>query len=126
VLNGGGDGSADPGETVSMRLTIGDLSPTSLTAGHGTLATTSSGVTVTGNASDFPTVAPGQSGEGTSAFVFTIPSNAVCGSAINFVLDVTSQGLLSRVPFSVRVGRAVPSDFFGDDVESGRHVVDNR
>lgn len=119
TLSGGADAFADPGETVSMRLTIGDLSPVAMNTPRGILTTTTTGVTVTGNASDFPNVAPGQTAEGTSAFAFTVDKSIACGGVINFALDVTSQGLVSRVPFSLRVGKAQPTDFFADDVESG-------
>lgn len=119
TLAGGSDAFVDPGETVSMRLSVGDLSPVALTGGHGTLTTTTAGVTVTAGASDFPTVAAGQSVEGTQAFTFTVAQSVACGTAINFVLDVTSQGLLSRVPFTVRVGRSQSTSFFADDAESG-------
>jgi hypothetical protein len=119
TLAGGADAFADPGETVSIRLRVADLSPIALAASHGTLTTTAAGVTVTGNGSDFPAIAPGQSADGVSAFTFSLASSVACGTVINFVLDLTTQGSLSRVPFTVRVGRAQSSEFFSDDVESG-------
>jgi Subtilase family len=119
TLAGGADAFADPGETVSMRISVGDLSPIPLAAGHGTLTTSTTGVTVTGAGSDFPTIQPGQSAEGVSPFTFTVASSVACGSVISFVLDLTSQGSVLRVPFTVRVGRAQPTEFFSDDIESG-------
>ena len=38
---------------------------------------------------------------------------------MSFVLDVTSQGLLSRIPFTVTTGNLLPIELFTDDVESG-------
>ncbi len=119
TIAGGSDGFADPGETVSMRLSVGDLSPIALTAGRGTLTTTTTGVTVTSGAVDFPNIAPGQTAEGTTPFTFTLAGSVACGSVINFVLDVASQGSVSRVPFTVRVGKAQSAEFFSDAVESG-------
>lgn len=119
TLSGGSDAFADPGETVSMRLSIGDLSPISMNAPHGTVSTTTTGVSVTSSASDFPTVAQGETVDGASAFTFTVDRSVACATVINFVLDLTSQGLLSRVPFTVRVGKSQPTDFLVDDVESG-------
>lgn len=119
ALTGGADAFADPGESCSMALRIEDLSPIALNGAHGVLTTTTTGVTITGNSSDFPNIATGQSGDGLTPFTFTVDRSVACGSQINFVLDVTSQGLLSRVPFSVRVGRSQATDFFLDDIESG-------
>jgi hypothetical protein len=119
TISGGTDGFADPGETVSMRLNLGDLSPFDLIAGRGTLTATTAGVTVTGGAVDFPNIAPGQTAEGTAPFTFTLAGNIACGSLIDFVLDVASQGSISRVPFTVRVGNAQSAEFFSDTVESG-------
>ena len=119
TLAGGSDAFADPGETVSMRISLGDLSPIALTAGHGTLTTTTTGVTITAGSVDFPNIASGQNAEGSSPFVFTVAGSTACGKAINFVLDVASQGSVSRVPFAVRVGKTQSMEFFSDAVETG-------
>ena len=119
TLAGGSDVFADPGETVSMSITVGNLSPVAFTSAHGTLTTTTTGVTVTGGGSDFPNIAPGQSAAGLSPFTFSIAQNVACGSVISFVLDVTSQGSLSRVPFTVQVGKPQPTELFSDGIESG-------
>ncbi|HSF24091.1 MAG TPA: S8 family serine peptidase [Blastocatellia bacterium] len=119
TLAGGGDEFADPGETVEMRLRLGDLSPVTLTGGHATLSTTTTGVTVTAAVSDFPNIAQGQTAEGLTPFSFTIAQSVSCGTSISFVLDVSSQGLLSRIPFTVTAGRLLAIELFADDVESG-------
>jgi hypothetical protein len=90
-----------------------------LTTGRGTLVTTTAGVTVTGSEVDFPNIAPGQTADATTPFTFTLAGNVACGSVINFVIDVSSQGSISRIPFTVRVGNAQTADFFSDAVESG-------
>ena len=119
TIAGGSDAFADPGETVSMRVSVGDLSPIALTAGRGTLVTTTTGVTVTSGAVDFPDIAPGQTAEGATPFTFTLAGSVACGSTIAFVIDVISQGSVSRVPFTMRVGRGQSAEFFVDAVESG-------
>jgi hypothetical protein len=119
AIAGGSDAFADPGETVQMRLSLGNLSPILLTGAHATLTSKTNGVTVTGGASDFPTIAQGQTAEGLMPFSVSIDRSVICGSAMSFVLDVTSQGLLSRVPFSITAGRLVEIELFADDVESG-------
>ena len=122
TITGGSDGFADPGETVSMRLSIGDLSPIPLTGGRGTLTTTSTGVTITGGAADLPNIGPGQTAEAIIPFTFTLAGNIACGSVINFVIEVSSQGTVSRVPFTVRTGKAQPAEFFADTVEAGESL----
>ncbi len=119
TLAGGADAVADPGETVSMRINLADLSPIALAGGRGTLTSNSEGVQVTASGADFPNIAPGQTGESATAFTFTVARSVACGSLIQFVLDVTSQGLVSRVPFTVRLGNATPFEAFTDNVESG-------
>ena len=119
TIVGGSDGFVDPGESVSMRLGVGNLSPFALTAGRATLMTVTPGVTVNTVAVDFPDIAPGQTAESTSPLTFTLAGNVACGSLISFVVDVASQGSLSRVPFTVRVGRAQSAEFFADTVEAG-------
>jgi hypothetical protein len=119
ALAGGADAFADPGETVSMTLSVGDLSPIPLAGGHGALTTSTTGVAITANAADFPNIAPGQNAESASPFTFTLAGSAACGSAINFVLEVASQGSISRIPFTVRVGKTQSTEFFSDAIESG-------
>lgn len=119
TLAGGSDAFGDPGETVSMRLNAGNLSPVALTSGHGTLSSSTSGIAVTTAGTDFPSIPTGQNADGTTPLSFTIDRNVACGSVIRFVLDIASQGGVSRVPFTVRVGKPQPADFFLDDVEQG-------
>ncbi len=119
TLAGGSDAFADPGETVSMKLSITDLSPIALMAGHGTIATSTNGVTITTGAVDFPNIAPGQTAESTTPFAFTVAASVACGSKINFVVDVVSQGSVSRVPLTMRVGKTQSTEFFSDTVEAG-------
>jgi hypothetical protein len=119
ALTAGADNIVDPGEAVSMKVNVGDLSSITLTGGHGVLATTSTGVTVTASATDFPTITPGQSVEGTTPFNFTVDRSVACGSTISFLLDISSQGSVSRIPFTVRIGKPQTIDAFVDDVESG-------
>jgi hypothetical protein len=119
TLAGGADVYADPGESVVMAINVGDLAPVSLNGGHGVLTAQTTGVSVTTAESDFPNIAPGQSANSLTPFAFTLDKSVACGSVIQFSLDVTSGGLLSRVPFTIRVGRAAPVELFADDIEAG-------
>jgi hypothetical protein len=119
TLAGGADVYADPGETVTMAVNISDLAPVALNGGHGMLTAKTTGVSVTTAEADFPNIAPGQSAASLTPFAFTIDKSVACGSVIQFSLDVTSGGLLSRVPLSISVGHATPVELFADDIESG-------
>jgi hypothetical protein len=119
TLAGGADAFADPGEAVTMTVNLSDLSPVALNGGHGVLTSKTTGVNVTTAAADFPNITPGQSGASLTPFAFTVDRAVACGSRIQFALDVTSGDSLSRVPFTVRVGRGTPTELFADDIESG-------
>jgi hypothetical protein len=119
TLTAGADSVVDPGEAVSMRVSVGDLSPIAFAAPHGVLSTTASGVIVTGSATDFPNIASGQNAEGATPFTFTVDKAVACGTVIKFVLDIVSQGSTSRILFSVPVGKTQVIEAFSDDVESG-------
>jgi subtilase family protein len=119
TLAGGVDAFADPGETVSMRVSIVDASPIALNGGHGTLTSKTTGVTVGAGATDFPNIASGQTAEGQTAFSFTVDRSVACGTPMQFVLDVAGAGFLSRIPLTIIVGNKQSVDLFSDDVESG-------
>ena len=119
VFSGGGDEFADPGETISLNVSISDPSTVALIGGRGTISTTTAGVNVTTNAADFPTIAQGETRENLTPFVLTVDKSVPCGTVIPFTLDVTSGGLISRIRFSLSLGRKQPAEFFTDSVESG-------
>jgi len=119
TLAGGSDVYADPGESVTMAVNISDLAPVALNGGHGVLTAKTSGVNVTSAEANFPNLAPGQSAASLTPFAFTVDRGLACGSVIQFSLDVTSGGLLSRVPFTISLGSATPVELFADDLESG-------
>jgi hypothetical protein len=118
-LTGGSDATADPGETISLRLNLKDIAPVALTGGRGTLTTTAQGVNITTGTVDFATIASGASGENTTPFVFTISPSVVCGSVLQFTLTLEAQGSISKIPFTVSVGNFQAQEFFSDDLEAG-------
>jgi hypothetical protein len=120
ALSAGADSAADPGEAVSMTVNVRNLSPVALTGGRATISTVTPGVTIATDSAELPTIAGSGSGDSLTPFAFTVAASVACGTPIEFTLDVSSQGSLSRVPFTVLVGRAQPTDFFLDDAESGQ------
>lgn len=120
ALNGGSDGAADPGEAVSLRLGLKNASPAALTGGRATLTTSTEGVAVTAASIDLPNIAPGESLANLGPFAVTINRSVACGSAIQFMLEVTDQrGALSRIAFTVLTGSLEPIELLADGAESG-------
>jgi hypothetical protein len=116
---GGADALVDPGETVSMKLNLKNLSPVALAAARGAITTSTTGVTLVAPTADFPGIAPDGTGENANAFSFSVDRTVACGTTIQFVLDVPAGSSVSRVPFSIAVGSATPVSLFSDDIESG-------
>jgi hypothetical protein len=119
TLMAGANNAPDPGETAQMKINLGNVSPTAILGGRGTLATRTAGVTVTTAEADFPQIARGASGESLTSFAFSVASNVACGTEIEFTLDVSAGGAVSRVLFKVRVGVTEHTGIFADDIESG-------
>ena len=109
----------DPGETVSLRLNLRDLAPTALNGASGILSTSTTGVAVTTAAADFANIASGANGENTTPFVFTINASVACGSVMQFNLDLNTQGVISKIPFTLNVGNLQPTEIFSDNLEAG-------
>jgi hypothetical protein len=119
AVNGGSDSFADPGEAVTMTITLTDLSPIALNGARGTLSSPTAGVSITGASSDFPNIAPGQTGQNVAPLTFSVAGSVACGSEIQFALDVVSATSQSRIPFKVAVGRLLPVEVFADNAEAG-------
>jgi hypothetical protein len=118
-VSGGGNNIADPGETVSMTVSLGDASPIALSGARGTITSATAGVNVTTGTADFPNIAPGSTGENLTAFSFTISNSFACGGVIDFVIEITSGGSTAKIPFVVKTGSAEAVEAFSDDIESG-------
>jgi hypothetical protein len=119
TINGGADVFADPGETVSLRLNLKDVAPIALTGATGVLSSSTQGVTVTTATADFGNIASGASSENATPFVFTISQSTVCGSVLQFTLELNVQGVISKIPFTINVGNSQPAEFFSDSIEAG-------
>src|SRR6185503_7901601 len=52
-------------------------------------------------------------------FAFAVDRSVACGAVINFTLEVTGGGSISRVPFNVTVGRTQALELFADNIEAG-------
>jgi hypothetical protein len=119
TLAGGADAVADPGESVSMKVTLKNVSPIAFTPGRGTLTTSSPGVTIGTATADFPAIAPAAMAESLTPFTFSIDKTVACGTMLQFVVDVAVGASVSRVPFTIAVGNGQPLELFRDDLETG-------
>jgi C1A family cysteine protease len=112
---GDNDGCADPGETVTMTVTLENgilaTSKTSVTAG---LSTTSPYVTVTQSSSSFGSMGPNTTATGSPAYVFEVDEFAPVGENVEFVLDITATGYATSDTFDLILG-PVPILLVDDD-----------
>ncbi|MBI3652726.1 MAG: S8 family serine peptidase [Acidobacteria bacterium] len=118
-LSAGADATADPGETVSLRLSLKDVAPLALTGARGTLTTSLPGINITTATADFANLAAGATGENTTPFVFTIDRSVTCGTVIPFTLTLEAQGSFAKLPFAITVGNLQSLEFFSDNIEAG-------
>lgn len=119
-VTGGADAVADPGENISLRINLKDISPIALNGASGVLSTSTAGVTVTTATANFANIAGNGTGENTTPFVVGVGSSVACGATLQFTLDVNVSGAgVSHIPFSIKVGNFQPVELFSDDVEFG-------
>jgi hypothetical protein len=117
---GGADSVADPGENVSLRVNLKDVSPVAMNGASGVLTSSTPGVTVSTPNANFANIAAGGTGENTTPFVANIGSSIACGSTLQFTLEVTVAGTsVSRIPFAIKVGNFQPAEVFADNIENG-------
>jgi len=114
-VRGDSDGCADPGESVSMTVTLdnGILSPTKSNV-SATLSTASPYVTVTQTTSSFGTMDPNTSSTGSPAYGFDVDEFAPVGESVEFVLSITADGYSVSDTFDVVLG-PVPILLVDDD-----------
>lgn len=106
--SGGGDGTADPGETLSISVTAKSTFGASAADVTGTLSTTASGVTVTQAASSFGTIAAGGTAAGSPAFQVSLGPSLACGTKVSFTLSFHSSLGDSSETFNLTVGQISP------------------
>jgi hypothetical protein len=95
------NGQIDPNECNTLIVTIqnnGGLPATAVTA---TLATTTPGVTITGNTSDYPNLAPGTTAANATLFEVSSDPTLPCGSTVNFALTLAYAGGSDTLEFSL-------------------------
>jgi hypothetical protein len=103
---GDGDGRADPGESVEMKVTLWcDILSPERTGVSATLSTTGATATVTQPTVAYGTMPAGSSLPGPGDFEFDVDQFAIPGARIEFILEITADGGYSRLDtFEVSVG----------------------
>ncbi len=88
--SGNGDGNANPGETIELRVQLRNFGTQSASNVAATLATEDPYVTITDNAETFGTIAAGATAWSADDFDFQIAGRTPNGHLIHLSLDVTS------------------------------------
>ena len=89
--NGNNDGIIDPGEDISLTLTLKNNGLQNATGVNATITTETSGVVITDNSASFPNIsANGGTGTSLDTFGFRVGSEVSCGTTINFTIHSVS------------------------------------
>lgn len=102
-----GDGDPDPGESVTMPVTLhNDIVAPDRTGVAATLSTGSSYVTITQSYGSFGSMDAGDSAVGSPVYAFTVDEFAPAGEMVEFVLSITADGGYANADtFNVLLGR---------------------
>ena len=94
-----GNGAADPGETVDVRITLVNSGLAGVTDVSAVLTTSTPDITIVQGAADFPDLPISGTGTSTVDFTFTVGGNVPCGTQMEFPLEVSY--LTNGTPSSV-------------------------
>ncbi len=130
--NGNNDEIVDPGEDITLPITLYNDGNGNLTSISGTLTTTTSGISITTSSSDFPNINKNGSGTSSTNFKFSVNVSKSCGDIINFNLHITSYENESgwNIPFLIVIGNKPPAsdtvieEYFDLGLPSNWTVVD--
>jgi hypothetical protein len=113
---GDGDGKADPGETVTLPVSLTNKRWETATNVSATVMTTTPGIQVITGSATFPDiVSDGTQQSDSPHFTFSVDNAVLCGERIHFVISMTcDQGIFTDT-FDTLVGDA--ETVFSDDVE---------
>ena len=107
-VSGDGDGFPEPGESVSLTLSLKNIGGSSISNLNATLSTVAPGVTITSAQSTYPNVSPQGTVTNNTSFTFSLTNEIVCGSLTPFKLSVSHDGdggIPSIVNFSIQLGQ---------------------
>jgi hypothetical protein len=103
--SGDGDGRPDPGETVTIAVTLRNIRWGTATGASATVISTTPGVEVLTGSATFPDIASGETAESDAPhFAFTVHDTVDCGARLNFILSMTSDQGLSTARLDMAAG----------------------
>jgi len=113
--SGGGNTYIDPGEDVTLQLTLHNNGTSGVTNIVGTLSSSTTGVTVTDATASFPNIAAdGTGGSISNHFAFHVDSTVACGTVLDFTIHMASNEGSWDDSFSLTVGNVVPGGTITD------------
>jgi len=126
LSNTGNNGAADPGETPSMIVSLGNTGTLGAEDVSAVLSTNTPLVTVTSNTSDYPNLSMGGEADNLTEFAYSIDSEFICGDPIAFdlLVNYTEDGRPSTVNLDFVVGTGVP-DGVAQAVNPEASIPDN-
>ena len=118
----GGNGSIDPGETVTFTIPVRNyvsngINQTTITGIGATLSTTTPGVAVTQAASSYPNVGANATVANTTPFTITTAASFVAGTRIELSVAVTSAQGSTTLPFSQSTGTALATTLLSESFD---------
>jgi len=118
----GANGVPDPGETIDLQLQLENyvgnpvVGATTITGISTTLTTTTPGVTINGATRAYTNLAPLATANSATPFSFSLASNFVPGTIIEFLLTVTTNQGTTQLPISVNTGvDGMPTTLINED-----------
>ena len=103
--SGDGDGRPDPGETVTMPVSLRNIRWGAATNVSASIITTTPGVEVLTGSATFPDIEGGETEQSHAPhFVFSVDDTVDCGSRIHFILSMTSDQGPSTARFDMPTG----------------------
>lgn len=119
------NGVPDPGETVDLQVKLENyvgnpiVGAATLTGISATLTTTTPGITINGATRTYANLAPLALGNATTPFSFSLASNFVPGTIIDFLLTVTTNQGTTELPIRVHTGvDGAPTALLTEDFSS--------
>jgi subtilisin family serine protease len=119
IDGGNGDMAPDPGETVTMRITVHSVTEAASIDGvEGILSTTTPGVEIHNQIGFYPTVPALGTAESLDPHYSLTLDPDTCAATITFNLELRFGGEVHLSTFNVRVGDASPILFLNHDFET--------
>ncbi len=120
IYGGDVDPYPEPGEILSLDVTISNIGSASVNSIMSYLDSSTDGITIMQTESTYPDLDVGQSAINDTKFQFKISPDFTCGDKIDFILYVISSEGLDQLHFSLRTGYIGPEEeVFAEDFESG-------